>query len=205
MEKRSKEIISKKPIKNIGLFFGSFNPIHIGHLIIASYFADNTDLDQIWFVVSPQNPLKEKKTLLNNIHRLALVNIAIDDNNKFKSCDIEFQLPLPSYTINTLTVLKEKYENYRFNLIMGSDNLENFRKWKNNDIIIDNYPLYVYPRPGFDGGEFKLHPNVNWVEAPFLEISSSYIRGLIKEKKCFKYYLSEKVFKYINEMNFYKK
>ena len=187
----------------IGLYFGSFNPIHNGHLMIASYFAEYSDLNEIWFVVSPQNPLKEKSSLLTDYHRLALVNEAIENDVRFKSCDIEFKLSQPSFTINTLTYIQEKYPQKEFSLIMGADNLENIHKWKNFEQIIKNYSIYVYPRPGYDGGKFKELNSVNWINAPLLEISSSFIRGAISEKKDMSYFLPEKVYKYIQEMHFY--
>ena len=191
--------------KNIGLFFGSFNPIHIGHLIIADYCSQYTDLEKIWFIVSPQNPLKQKHTLLSNHHRMALVNLAIEDNLCFKSSDIEFGLPLPSYTINTLTVLKEKYPHKNFNLILGADNLETFEKWRNYEDILANHKLYVYPRPNADGGKFINHPSIKWIDAPLIEISASFIRNAIRNKKDVRYFLPEKVYRYIYEMHFYEK
>lgn len=196
---------NKADKKNIGLYFGSFNPIHIGHLIIASQILDSAGLDHIWFVVSPHNPLKDKKTLLSNIQRLAMVNIAIDDNPKFKSCDVEFGLPTPSYTVNTLAFLKEKYPDYNFHLIMGEDNLQSFKKWRNYEKILDEHYLYVYPRNGNDGGDLRNHKSIKLIEAPLMEISSSYIRKAIREKRNFRYYLPEKVYQYICEMHFYKK
>jgi nicotinate-nucleotide adenylyltransferase len=194
----------KKKTK-IGLYFGSFNPIHNGHLMIAGYMVEYSDLKEIWFVISPQNPLKEKSSLLTDYHRLALVNVAIENDARFKSCDIEFKLPQPSYTINTLTYLQEKYPQKEFALIMGADNLENLDKWKNYEQILQHYSIYVYPRPGASGGSFKDHPNVNWVKAPNLEISSSFIRLAIKEKKNVNYFLPDKVYQYIQEMHFYEK
>jgi nicotinate-nucleotide adenylyltransferase len=190
--------------KNIGLFFGTFNPVHIGHMIIASYMAEFADLDEVWMVVSPHNPLKEKTTLLDDYQRLHMVNLAIDNHPKLKASDIEFKLSQPSYTIHTLTYLKEKYPAYHFFLIMGADNLESFHKWKNHERILEISGLLVYPRPGFDGGEFKNHPSVKWVHAPLMQISSTFIRSALKQKKNLKYILPEKVYKYIDEMNFYK-
>ena len=195
--------MSKK--SKIGLYFGSFNPIHIGHLIIANYVVEFTGLKEIWFVVSPQNPLKDKTSLLSDYHRLALVNVAVEDDSRFKSCDIEFKLPQPSFTINTLTYLREKYPQKEFSLIMGADNLESLNKWKNYEQILEYYSIYVYPRPGTDGGIFKNHPNVTWVIAPLIEISSSFIRKAIKEKKDICYFLPPKVNSYIREMHFYEK
>lgn len=191
--------------KKIGLYFGSFNPIHIGHLAIANYLLEFSDLHEIWFVVSPQNPLKEKSSLLPDYQRLQMVNLATGDFPRFKTSDIEFRLPKPSYTIHTLAYLSEKHPSRTFCLIMGADNLESFGKWKNYNEIISNYGLYVYPRPGHDGGSFKDHANVHWVNAPLMEISSSFIRDAIKNKKDVRYFLPEKVYEYITEMHFYEK
>jgi nicotinate-nucleotide adenylyltransferase len=191
--------------KKTGLYFGSFNPIHIGHLIIANQMLANSDMDEIWFVISPQNPLKEKSSLLEDHHRLALVKIAIDDNPLFKACDIEFKLPQPSYTMHTLVNLEEIYPQRQFCLIIGSDNLNNFHKWFNYEEILNRYQLLVYPRPGFDGSEFANHLSVKWVASPLMEISSSYIRNAIKQGKSMKYLLPEKVLTYITEMHFYEK
>ncbi len=190
--------------KKTGLYFGSFNPVHIGHLAIANYMLEFTDLDDICFVVSPQNPLKSKETLLANHHRYAMVMRAIEDYSKFQVSNIEFKLPLPSYTINTLTVLGEKYPQKQFVLIMGSDNLSNFKKWKNYESILQYYQLYVYPRPGSDGGALRDHPSVTWVDAPLMEISSSFIRRAIHQNKDIRFFLPEKVWIYIDEMGFYK-
>ena len=187
----------------VGLFFGSFNPIHIGHLAIANYMVQFTDLDKLWFVVSPHNPLKEKKTLLANNHRLRLVREAITDYSKFTASNIEFSLPQPSYTINTLAYLKEKHPSTQFALIMGSDNLQTFDKWKNYEEILKHYTLYVYPRTGFDGGKFKDHPKVKITQAPIMEISATFIREALKNKKDIRFMLSEPVYKYIKEMHFY--
>lgn len=192
-------------MKKTGLYFGSFNPIHIGHLIIANQILVNSDLEEIWFVISPHNPLKEKSSLLDDNHRLSLVKVAIDDNPDFKACDIEFKMPKPSYTIHTLLNLEEKYPNRKFCLIIGSDNLHSFEKWFNYEQILQNYQLYVYPRPNYLDCPFKTHPSVKWVDAPLIEISSSYIREAIKNNKSAKYLLPEKVLAYINEMHFYQK
>lgn len=192
-------------MKKTGLYFGSFNPIHIGHLIIANQIIANSDLQEIWFVISPHNPLKEKNTLLDDNHRLSLVKIAIDDNPDFKACDIEFKMPKPSYTIHTLLNLEEKYPNRKFCLIIGSDNLLSFEKWFNYEQILKNYQLYVYPRPNYIDCPFKTHPSVKWVDAPLIEISSSAIRNAIKNNKSVKYLLTDKVLEYINEMHFYQK
>ncbi len=190
---------------HIGLFFGSFNPIHVGHMVLANYMASFTDMDAVWFVVSPHNPLKEKATLLHQNQRLHLVNLAIGDNNKLKSSNIEFGLPQPSYTVNTLAYLKEKYPQHQFSLIMGEDNLQSFAKWKNYEYIINNYKLYVYPRPNCNSSEFKIHPNVVMTEAPLMDISSTMIRTAIKNKKDVSFFMPLAVWQYIDEMNFYKK
>ncbi len=194
-----------KKQKSTGLFFGSFNPIHVGHLIIANHMLEFGGLDEVWFVVSPQNPLKNRSTLLNDQHRLALVNVAIEDNPRFKSCNIEFGLPRPSYTITTLTVLAEKYPDRDFVLIMGSDNLQHFRKWRNYEQLLEHYKLLVYPRPESDGGEFRHHPAVSWQEAPLMDISSTFIRDSIRKRKSVRYLLPEKVHDYLLEMHFYEK
>ena len=189
----------------VGLFFGSFNPIHIGHMVLANHMLEYTDLDRIWFVVSPHNPLKIKSSLLNEKHRLHLVNIAIGDNNKLKASDIEFKLSQPSYTIITLTYLKEKFPQHEFVLIMGSDNLENFHKWKNYEEILKNHLIYVYPRPKNSGGKLITHNQVKFVNAPLMEISSTAIRIAIKETKDMRYFMPEHVWEYIKEMHFYEK
>ena len=188
----------------IGLFFGSFNPIHIGHLIIADHIANNSDLDEVWFVVSPQNPFKLKKNLLNEYDRLHLVNLAIDGNEKLKASDIEFALPKPSYTIDTLTYLKEKFKTHDFSLIMGSDNLESLHKWKNADILFRDYHFYIYNRPGHTDVKNADKANVTFVDAPQLKISSTFIRNSIKEGKTIHYILHEKVRNEIEEMGWYK-
>ena len=188
-----------------GLFFGSFNPIHIGHLAIANYMVEYSDLDELCLVVSPQNPLKKKKTLLNEYDRYQLVELALKNDHKIKPSDIEFRLPKPSYTIDTLTYLSEKHPKNEFVLILGADNLEFFHKWKNYEIILKQYQLYVYPRPNYDLGEFKNHPNVKIINAPMMEISSSFIRNSIKEGKDVRYFLPNTVYEYIRKMHFYKK
>jgi len=189
----------------IGLYFGSFNPIHIGHLAIANYMAEFSDLDQVWFVISPQNPFKKKESLLSDYHRLELVNRAIENYPKIKASNIEFGLPIPSYTIDTLTYLKEKFSNYEFSLILGSDNLNNFHKWKNHDIILLNHELYVYPRPGFKDDEIELEGTIHLVNAPLMEISSSFIRNAIKNNKEIPFFLPEMAYQYLKEMHFYEK
>jgi len=166
-----------------GLFFGSFNPIHIGHMILAEYMIENTDLKEIWFVVSPQNPLKEKKGLLADYHRLAMVNIAVEDDARMRSCNIEFKMPQPSYTIDTLAYLDEKHPDRHFVLIGGTDILPSFHKWKNYKVLLENYTLYIYNRPHYEPGEYSNHPNISFFEAPLLEISASFIRASIKQEK----------------------
>ena len=187
----------------IGLFFGSFNPIHIGHKVIASYLVDFTDLDKVMFLVSPQNPLKQKISLLDQYHRLQIIRAEIEDNSKLAVSDIEFDMPKPSYTIDTLVRLKEKYPENDYSIIMGSDNLQNFHKWKNYEQILEDYSIYVYPRPGYEiSGS---HKNIHLIEGvPQMEISSSFIRKSIKEGKDISYLMPEKAWIYTDEMNFYK-
>jgi nicotinate-nucleotide adenylyltransferase len=189
----------------IGLFFGTFNPIHIGHLALANYMQCYAGLDEVWLIVSPHNPLKDKSKLLNQNDRLHLVNIALENHSKIKSNSIEFTLTQPSYTINTLTHLKEKFPAFQFHLIMGSDNLNTFHKWKNYEEILNKYKILIYPRPGYAGSEFDKHPNVKFTEAPLMEISSTFIRNAIKEKKDVQFFLHAAVWKYIDEMNYYRK
>ena len=177
----------------IGLYFGSFNPIHIGHLVIANHLQQFSDLDQVWFVVSPQNPFKEKSSLAKDHDRLHWVNLAIEDYPHLRSSNIEFSLPQPSYTIDTLAVLQEKFPQEEFALIMGMDNLKAFHKWKNHEQILKNYSIYVYPRPGFTAGNWDNHPKFQFVSAPIMEISSTFIRTALKEKKFIRPMLPEKV------------
>jgi nicotinate-nucleotide adenylyltransferase len=189
----------------IGLFFGSFNPIHIGHLAIANYMLEFSDLDEIWFVVSPQNPLKNKKSLLNEYDRLKMVELALVDNQKIKPIDIEFRLPKPSFTIDTLTYLSERNPKHEFILIAGTDNFQSFHKWKNYEEILNQYKLYIYPRPNYDLGDYENHKSIKQINAPLMEVSSSFIRNSIKEEKDIRYFLPAKVYEYIQEMHFYKK
>lgn len=190
-------------MKKVGLFFGSFNPIHVGHLVIANAMLELTDIDELWFVVSPQNPLKERKTLLADHHRLQMVRAAIDDNYRFRASDVEFHLPIPSYTAITLAHLAERYPDKEFCLIMGGDNLQTFHRWRNYQAILDSYHLYVYPRPGSDTSQYEGHPHVHLVDVPTMDISSSYIRAQIAEGHSVKYLLTEPVYKYLTEMHFY--
>ena len=190
--------------KKIGLFFGSFNPVHVGHMIIANFMATHTDLDQVWMVVSPHNPHKPKKTLAKDYDRLHLVKLAIGDNLHLKASDIEFSLPKPSYTIDTLVYLKEKYPNHQFTLIMGGDNLATFHKWKNYEMILEHHHIYVYQRPDYKLGELLNHPKVKVFEAPLMQISASYIRKCLQEGKSIEYLVPEKVFQYLEDHNIYK-
>ena len=191
--------------QKIGLFFGSFNPIHIGHMVVANWFVEYTDIDEVWFVVSPQNPFKEKKNLLADHHRLALVREAIEDDHRFRVTDIEFKMPQPSYTIDTLTYLEEKYPDKKLVLISGSDQLPTFDKWKNPDCILELYQMYVYARPGTKKSKYDNHPSVKIFNTPQMEISSTFIRKSIQEGKDMRYMLLPKVRKYIREMHFYEK
>ena len=188
----------------VGLFFGSFNPVHVGHMIIANYMAQHTDLDQVWMVVSPQNPLKKRRTLAKDYDRLYLIDQAIDDNPLLKSSNIEFSLPKPSYTIDTLTYLKEKYPDKQFVLIMGGDNLGSFHKWKNYETILNNHEIYVYKRPTYELGELESHESISLFDAPMMEISSSYIRNEIKEGRSIRYLVPEKVEDHILEAGVYR-
>jgi len=192
-----------KKKKPTALFFGSFNPIHIGHLIIAEYMVENTDIGELWFVVSPQNPHKKKQSLLDDFSRMDLVNLAIEDDHRFKASDIEFRLPRPSYTAHTLAYLHDKFPQREFALIMGADNLENLKSWKNYQAILDSCQIYTYPRPGYDGGELKTHPKVQITCSPLMEISASFIRNAISKKKNIRYLLPEKVYAHIQKMGYY--
>jgi len=191
----------------IGLYFGTFNPIHIGHLIIANHLAEYSGLDQIWMVVTPHNPFKNKQTLLDDYQRLQLVFLATEDYPKIKPSDIEFKLPQPNYTVNTLAHLQEKYPQHIFSLIMGEDNLKSLHKWKNHEIILQNHEIYVYPRisSDVDTSIYKNHPKIHIVAAPIVEISSTFIRENIKNKKNVQPLLPSKVWEYIDHNNLYKK
>jgi len=194
-------------MKKTGLFFGSFNPVHIGHLIIANHIVEHTDLDEIWWVITPHNPHKNKSSLLNDFQRLTMVRMALENYPKLKACNVEFDLPQPNYTINTLTVLQEKYPERKFYLLMGQDNLASLHKWKNFESILKYYRILVYPRitdkkiPEL----FLNHPKIQLIKAPIIEISATQIRNDIKTGKNVRPLLPPEVFRYIDEMNFYKK
>lgn len=200
----------------IGLYFGTFNPIHVGHLIIANHMAGYTDIDQVWLVVTPQNPLKKKNSLLADYHRLAMAREAVEDNHAVRVSDVEFHLPKPSFTINTLVHLREKHPDDHFALIMGEDNLRTFHKWRNHDKILEEAELYVYPRALTEEEEreafttdppnsFREHERVHMVDAPVMKVSASFIRKAIRERKDVRYLLTEPVYKYCTEMHFYEK
>ena len=191
----------------IGLYFGTFNPIHVGHLIIANHMAENSDLDQIWMVVTPHNPHKQKSTLLDDYQRLEMVRLATEDFNKIKPSDIEFKLPQPNYTVNTLAHLQEKFPKNEFALIMGEDNLNSLHKWKNYEVILENYSIYVYPRisESVEKSGLENHKNIHKVDAPIVELSSTFIRESIKNKKNVAPMLPHKVWEYVDHNLFYKK
>lgn len=189
----------------VGLYFGTYNPIHIGHLAIANYMVEFTDIDQLWFVVSPQNPHKTRKKLLDDYQRLEMVHRALAGDDRLRASSIEFNLPKPSYTVDTLTYLKEQHPNFDFTILMGSDNLENFHKWKNYEAIVENYGIIVYPRPGFDRSKIMEHKNISIAEdAPLMEISASFIRRAIRNGKDVRHFIPSKTWEYLEEMNFYK-
>ncbi|WP_175620713.1 nicotinate (nicotinamide) nucleotide adenylyltransferase [Chryseobacterium schmidteae] len=194
-------------MKKIGLFFGSFNPIHIGHLILANYILENSDMNELWFVVSPQNPFKEKKSLLNDHNRLDMVELAIRNYPDMRASNVEFSLPTPSYTIDTLTYLKEKYPDYSFSLIMGEDNLGSLHKWKNADILVKDHHIIVYPRV-FEGdkksSKYTDHENISLIKAPVIELSATEIRNMIQQGKNVRPMLPPEVFEYLDGSSFYK-
>ena len=194
-------------MKKIGLFFGSFNPIHIGHLILANYILENSDMDELWFVVSPQNPFKDKKSLLKDHNRLDMVQLAIKNYPNMRASSVEFSLPKPSYTIDTLAYLHEKYPDYSFALIMGEDNLNGLAKWKNSENLIANHQIIVYPR-AFEGEkkdhEYLQHENISLIKAPVIEISATEIRSMIKAGKNVRPMLPPEVFEYLDGSAFYK-
>jgi len=187
----------------IGLYFGSFNPIHIGHLIIASHLATNTVLDQVWFVISPQNPLKLGSSLLNEQHRKHLIDLSIEGEKRLRTSNIEFKLPKPSYTIDTLTHLKERYPQHDFSIIMGSDSYSNIKRWKNYEMLLKNYEVFIYQRPGF---KVQNNPNarITILDAPLLEISSTRVRELIHLKKSIRFLVPDIVKEEIERHQYYK-
>lgn len=189
----------------VGLFFGSFNPVHVGHMIIANHMVQYTDLDEVWMVVSPHNPLKDKKSLANDNDRLHLVHLAIGENPGIKPSNIEFSLPRPSYTIDTLTYLKEKYPQKTFGLIMGSDNLVTLHKWKNYELLLRDYDIYVYVRPGYPTETNILGARVHFMdEVPLLQVSATFIRKALKEGKSVQYLVPEAVFEYLSISGLYR-
>jgi nicotinate-nucleotide adenylyltransferase len=189
----------------IGLFFGSFNPIHTGHLIIASYMANYTDLDKVWLVVSPQNPLKKYVDLINTYDRLEMAKLATEDSDNLSVSDVELKLPQPSYTIDTLAYLHEKYPQHEFSIIMGSDNLVTLPKWKNFKLILRDYKIYVYPRPGYENAEYASHPSVTITMTPVMELSATFIRKALAEKKDVRYFVPDKVLDFIDKKSLYNK
>lgn len=190
----------------VGLFFGTYNPIHVGHLVIANHMAEHTDLDRVWMVVTPQSPFKKKQSMLANNHRLELVYLATKDYPKLQHSDIEFGLPQPNYTIDTIVYLEEKYPELEFALIMGEDNLNSLPKWKNHQILLERYPIYVYPRKVISTPSHPLENvgRITRVDAPLMELSSTFIRSSIKAGKNCQPMLPDPVWTYIDEMNFYK-
>lgn len=193
-------------MKKIGLFFGSFNPIHIGHLILGNYILENSDMEELWFVVSPQNPFKDKKSLLKDHNRLDMVQLAIKNYPKMRASNVEFSLPTPSYTIDTLTYLQEKYPDYSFSLIMGEDNLGSLHKWKNYELLLKNHQIIVYPRIfGEEKNQNYLqHENISLIKAPVIELSATEIQNMIKEGKNVRPMLPPEVFEYLDGSSFYK-
>jgi len=194
----------------VGLYFGSFNPIHIGHIAIAGYISEFTELDQVWFVVSPHNPLKKKETLLDDCERLRMVELALGNSFKLRPCDVEFRLPRPSYTVDTMAYLTDKYPSHQFSLIMGEDNLETIHKWKNIGILLEKYPIWVYPRKGSvlelppQAEEILGRGDIRRVDAPLMEISGGFIRQGVKAGKDMSFFLSREVWNYIDEKNYYR-
>lgn len=192
-------------MRKIGLFFGSFNPVHVGHLIIANFMAEQTDLEEVWLVVTPQNPFKKKRTLANNYDRLHLVNLSIENNPRLKASNIEFSLPQPSYTIDTLTYLREKYPEDQFTLIMGGDNLRTLHKWKNYELLLRDYRIFVYSRPAYELGDLATHENVQvFKDVPQMSISASFIRQALKDNHSIQYMVTDPVFEYLQNSDMYR-
>ena len=192
-------------MQHIGLFFGSFNPIHTGHLIIANYMANYTELDEVWLIVTPHNPLKKKDSLINQYDRLEMVNLAIEKTENIRSSTIEFSLPQPSYTIDTLTHLSEKYPEKAFVLIMGSDNLVSLHKWKNHEIILRDHRILVYPRPGYPApAELAKHPAITLTDTPLMEFSSTFIRKAVRSGKSIRYFVPDSVMAFIENKGLYR-
>ena len=190
-------------MKKVGIYSGSFNPIHHGHVMLANYLVEFSDLDELWFVVTPQNPLKKKEDLLDDAERLKMVQLAVGDDPRFHVSDIEMHLPTPSYTINTLTALSEQLPDCEFVFICGMDSLQNLKNWREYQKILDNYELLVFPREGYDGGELANYPSVSILKTPILEISSTFIRQSIKEGRNMRHFVPEKAFQYMQEHHFY--
>ena len=190
-------------MKKIGIYSGSFNPIHHGHVMLANYLVEFSDLDELWFVVTPQNPLKKKEDLLNDDERLKMVQLALGDDPRFHVSDIEMHLPRPSYTINTLTTLAEQHPDCEFVFICGMDSLQNLKNWREYQKILDNYELLVFPREGYDGGELINYPSVSVLKTPILEISSTFIRRCIKEGRDVRHFMPEATFLYMKQHRFY--
>src|SRR6201995_2768181 len=187
----------------LGLLFGSFNPVHVGHLIIANYMANYTDLGKVWLVVSPQNPLKKYGDLINTYDRLEMAKLATDNSKNIAVSDVELRLPQPSYTIDTLIHLKEKYPEHEFAIIMGSDNLASLPKWKNYTLILRDYRIYVYPRPDYENAELASHPTVTITMTPLMELSDKFIRKSLAEKKNVQYFVPDAVLDFIESKNLY--
>ena len=190
--------------KLTGLFFGTFNPIHIGHLAIANYMLEHTEIEELWFVVTPQSPFKEKQTVFDDRRRLEMVKLAIENHQNYQVCDIEFNMPKPSYTIDTILNLTDKHKNRKFALIMGADNILNLHKWKNYEQLLNLCPVYVYPRIGYSTANIKVSGDFRFVNSPIIEISSSYIRKSIAENKDICFFVPEKVYQYIVNAGLYK-
>ena len=190
-------------MKKIGIYSGSFNPIHHGHVMLANYLVEFSDLDELWFVVTPQNPLKKKEDLLDDDERLKMVQLALGDDPRFHVSDIEMHLPTPSYTINTLTSLSEQNPDTEFVFICGMDSLQNMKNWREYQKILDNYELLVFPREGYDGGELVDYPSVNILKTPIVEISSTFIRKCVKEGRDVRHFMPEKAFLYMKQHGFY--